>query len=327
MKNILTNDLIIIDDICGNFNKFFEPLKRANIISKYEINETDIKYSFPLDSKPIASVAYLGNFIYLNSDPKQLLIYDALVDICMKYPDYVMFVLGNYDVAECGYFLDKFDLQQLSTASYHIILQKYCKYSEIMTKFVNFLKTRHNLLKLEFLDFEISNKPHYEFIPPSLKKCISDSSKIYYDKYFTDKAEFESIKISNDRKKIKEFIINNYLNYVNYIKTGNTNTGTLFDEYMHNDLNSDYYYDIFARDLLAIYSNDLMKSKIIKQSKIHVVGQYLYSYIKYDKKYNLLSCCDKSNSWLVYSKNDKSKNEKYSNLKHIVDKFYEFSFK
>lgn len=327
-QNIISDSIIIVGDIHSNFVKFFEPLKQANIISNYNIQNNIIEYTFVENSKPTSTVIYLGDFIHRGNE-NQILILDALINVCNKYPNNVKFVLGNHDIAECEYFLEHInpDLFQFSTLSDHNICKKCSKYPIIMRSFINFLKNKYDLLKIEYPDFIISHTLHFKLIPSNLQSCISNSMK--YSKtnsivkpktpryklppYFTNKQEY--INITNKYKKltlknydeysneIKNYIISEYPNYVNHIEKGNNEFIELFDEFIHHELDISYYYEIFKYDLFGNRTESTLTTSINHNySKLQIVGHDKQNEINYDKNSNIILCDSSSNSWLIYSK-------------------------
>jgi hypothetical protein len=345
MSILNANKIIIVGDIHSNFIKFFEPLKQANIIQSYCITDNYIHYSFT-ESEPTSEVIYLGDFIH-RGNQNQMFILNALVDICSKYPNNVKFVLGNHDIAECDYFLKHVnsDLFQFSTLVDHNICERCPKYGEIMKKFIDFLKTKDNLLKLEYFDFIISHTIHFKLIPASLRSCISSSMK--YSKcysmirpktpryklppYFNNKQEYLNIvnkyrKVNLDNyddyySEIEKYITKEYPNYVNHIEEGNEHTDELFDKFIHKELNVDYYYEIFKYDLFGNRTESSLTTSIdIKYPKLQIIGHDKQDEINYDNKNNIIWCDSINNSWLIYSRN-KIDDEKYMKLKGL-DNFY-----
>ena len=329
-SHLVSNSIIIVGDIHSNFIKFFEPLKQANIISSYIIHDNNdkIEYTFAENSNPTSEVIYLGDFIHRGNE-NQIFILDALVDICIKYPNNVKFVLGNHDIAECDYFLEhtNSDLFQFSTITDHSICKKCSQYSTIMRKFIDFLKTKNNLLKLEYPEFIISHTVHFNLIPSSLESCITNSIK--YSKsvsmirpktpryklppYFTNNQEylniiskFKKVNLKNYEnycKEIKEYITNAYPNYVEHIEKGNEHTCELFDEFVHHELDTNYYYEIFKYDLFGNRSEIGLTSSINHNYlKLQIIGHDKQEKINYNKKANIIWCDSITNSWLIYSK-------------------------
>ena len=170
---------IIVGDIHGNFIKFFEPLHEANIIKSYYISDDESVIKYKFTNEPAThQVIYLGDFIHRGKTSNQMYILDILINICTKYPNDVKFVLGNHEIAECNYYLNiaNNDLYQWSTLNDHNKCKECKKYDEIMTKFLDFLSIRNNLLKIEYPDFIVSHTFHYQVIPGNLDNCL-DSSK------------------------------------------------------------------------------------------------------------------------------------------------------
>lgn len=348
------NKIIIVGDVHSNFIKFFEPLKQANIIQSYNIYNDHIDYSFVenKNEKPTSEVIYVGDFIH-RGDENQMFILDALIDICNKYPDNVKFVLGNHDIAECDYYLEhtNADLFQFSTITDHNICKECPQYANIMKKFINFLKTKKNLLKIEYPEFIISHTVHSKLIPSNLESCINNSMKFYktvsmirpktprykLPPYFTNKPEY--LAITNKYKKltlknydeysksIKDFIIKEYPNYVKHIEEGNEHTNELFDDFIHHELNIDYYYEIFKYDLFGNRSETGLTSSIgIKYPKLQIIGHDVQEEINYNKTNNIIWCDSLYNSWLIYSNSDLSLDPNCKKLEGL-NKFYIYRMK
>ena len=353
-----SNKIIIVGDIHSDFIKFFEPLKQANIIRDYNIYPDSINYSFvDCDSsdtseneKPTAEVIYVGDFIH-RGGANQIFILDALIDICNKYPDNVKFVLGNHDIAECDYYLEhsNADLFQFSTMVDHNICKQCPQYATTMGKFIDFLKTKKNLLKIEYPEFIISHTIHSKLIPSSLELCIENSMKFCktasmvrpktprykLPPYFTNKPEY--LAIINKFKKptlknydeyfkaIKDYITSEYPNYIRHIEEANIYTNELFDEFIHHELDIAYYYEIFKYDLFGSRSEAGLTSSIgINYPKLQIVGHDRREHIEYSKGNNIIWCDCLSESWLVYVKNSElnlNLNEKYKKIEGL-DGFY-----
>ena len=184
--NVLENENDILD-IKTNSNSITksESELKTNLKSESELKtnlktESELKTTSNTNTtiKPTATVIYLGDFIHRGNE-NQIFILDALVDICNKYPDNVKFVLGNHEIAECNYYLNRSnnDLFQSSTLYEHEICKKCPEYSRIMRKFIDFLKTRNNLLKIEYPNFIISHTFHFNLFPGKLQDCLSNSMR------------------------------------------------------------------------------------------------------------------------------------------------------
>ena len=343
--------IIIVGDIHSNFIKFFEPLKQANIIKDYEIFENNITYRFT-GLEATHNVIYLGDFIH-RGEINQMYILDVLVDICNKYPNNVNFVLGNHEVAECNYFLNRNnnDLYQWSIFKDHNICIDCKDYNRIMRKFIDFIKIRHNLLKIEFDDFIISHTIHSKIFPGSLNDCIKASKKwikavsairpttpryplpsyfVNHEIYHDITLKYKKPTINNYDNYVAEkinFIEKEYPNYVNRIELSNENTSELFDEFIHNELDLKDYYEIFKYDLFGGRAEASISTVItLNYPKLQIVGHDRKNEITYSKEHDLIYCDCESNSWLIYS-NDEPLNidEKYNKIEGL-DKFYIYKF-
>ena len=351
-----TKPIIIVGDIHGNFIKFFEPLKQANIIKDYKItvnsnNISEINYSFHEVYQATSRVIYLGDFIHRGRDCGQILILESLVDICTRYPNDVNFVLGNHEIAECNYYLNNSytDLYQLSTLADHNICKEHPNYDLIIKKFMEFLEHHNNLLMLEFPNFIISHTYHFKTIPGNLKSCLNSSKKFSkctsmvrpktprcrlpsylndHPKYLEIKNKYRKVSLDNYNDyelELNEFINNEYENYVDKTTINIDDVPTLFDEFIHHKLNKDYYYEIFKFDLFGYRTEESLTTGIqISYNKTQIIGHDKVPKINVDKDKNIIYVDCENNSWLIYDENE-NKNEKLSDDERFKN-FYIYIF-
>jgi len=319
---------IIVGDIHGNFIKFFEPLKQARIISYYEIypDPNPPKYKFATD-EPIATVIYVGDFIHRGTS-NQMYILEALIDICTRYPEHVQFVLGNHEIAECDYYLNQsnFDLFQLSTLCDHIVCKECPDYERIMAMFMEFLRNRSSLLKLEYPEFTVSHTLHFKLAPSDLNAYLLASETFYKNatmvrprvmkyklpifftnnqKYLEIAKKYKKVNLQNFdvyMKEMKEFVAANYQKYIDYLRESNEDYANLFDDFIHSDLALSSYYEIFKFDLFGPRTEPGLSCT----SRMEYPGMQIVGHDKQDEivcRYNVIYCDSVDNSWLIYDDN------------------------